>query len=29
MREIRAEFTNSTLAFKYAKYGSFCKSLTV
>lgn len=29
MRDIRVEFTNSALAFKYAKYGPFCKSLTV
>ncbi len=29
MREIRVEFTNSLMALKYAKYGQFCKSLTV
>ena len=29
MREIRVEITNFLLAFKYAKYGLFCKYLTV
>ena len=29
MREICVEFTNASLALKYAKYGLFCKSLTL